>query len=82
MVEPPPLRRMHGDAIYEEGSAKDSLEYHRRRTTDEIVASLWPNQEFALRVTRDGLIKNGNTRIKVLMERGYDVNTLPREIVP
>jgi hypothetical protein len=82
-VPEPPLRRMHGDAIYEQsGTARDSLEYHRRRTTDQIVASLRSHQELALRVTREGLIKNGNTRIKVLLERGFDVNTLPREIVP
>jgi hypothetical protein len=78
----PPLRRMHGDAIYESGSARDSLEYHRRKTTDEIVASLRPYHALALRVTVDGLVKNGNTRLKVLLERGYDVETLPREIVP
>jgi hypothetical protein len=29
----------------------------------------------------DGGVENGNTRIKVLEERGYDVNSLPREWV-
>jgi hypothetical protein len=81
-VPQPALRRMHGDAIYQIGSARSSLEYHRRQTSDWIVASLLPNQQSALRVTADGLIKNGNTRIKILLERGFDVNTLSREIVP
>jgi hypothetical protein len=34
-----------------------------------------------LRVKPDGRIMNGNTRVKVLEERGFDVNSLPREIV-
>jgi hypothetical protein len=29
----------------------------------------------------DGSVFNGNTRIKVLQERGFDVNGLPREIL-
>jgi hypothetical protein len=57
------------------------LEYHRRTTTEQIVASLLPGEKQALRATAAGLIKNGNTRIKVLSERGFDVNVLPREIV-
>ena len=36
----------------------------------------------SLKVTAGGLIKDGNTRVKILQERGFDVNTLPREIVP
>src|SRR5437763_1681903 len=35
----------------------------------------------ALRVKPDGRIMNGNTRIKVLEERGFDVDGLPREVV-
>jgi hypothetical protein len=32
-------------------------------------------------VTRDGRVYQGNTRIKVLQERGYPVNDLPREVL-
>jgi hypothetical protein len=28
-----------------------------------------------------GLFINGNTRIKVLEERGFDVNAIPREVI-
>jgi hypothetical protein len=81
-VPEPPLRRMHGDALYEQpGLARSSLEHQRRTPTEQIVASLAPGGRQALRATTDGLIKNGNTRIKVLLERGFDVNILPREIV-
>jgi hypothetical protein len=80
----PPLRRIH-DSIYEQDrDARRSLEYHRSRLTDEIVESLRPrpgNKE-GLRVKADGRVFQGNTRIKVLEERGYPVNDLPRDELP
>ena len=48
------------------------MEYWRGRPTDEIVRSLRPGSAQALRVKPDGRVMNGNTRIKVLEERGYD----------
>jgi hypothetical protein len=78
----PPLQRIHPDTNYQSGTAKFALEHWRRQPTDAIVRSLTPGGREALRVKPDGRIMNGNTRIKVLEERGFDVNTLPREIVP
>ena len=40
-----------------------------------------PGMEEALRVKPDGRVMNGNHGVTVLMERGVDVNALPREIV-
>ena len=78
----PPLRRIH-DAIYETNpEARRSLEYHRTRSTDEIVESLRPGTDESLKVKPDGRIFQGNTRIKVLEERGYPVNDLPRDPIP
>ena len=80
----PPLRRIH-DAVYEQDrDARRSLEYHRSRTTEEIVESLRPrpgNKE-GLRVKVDGRVFQGNTRIEVLEERGYPVSDLPRDEIP
>jgi hypothetical protein len=77
----PPLQRIHPDATYRSGSAKLALEYWRKQPTDAIVRSLTPGGRKALQVKPDGRIMNGNTRIKVLEERGVDVNRLPRELV-
>jgi hypothetical protein len=77
----PPPRRIHPDATYRSGPAKQALEYWRQQPTDDIVQSLAPGQREALRVKPDGRVMNGNTRIRVLEERGYDVNSLPREVV-
>jgi hypothetical protein len=78
--EPPPsIRRLH--PTYEtDQKAKRSLEYWRQKSTEEIIQSLEPrvgNQE-ALTVKPDGTVVQGNTRTKVLEERGVDVNSLPR----
>ena len=74
-----PLRRLH-DAVYEDGrTARKSLEFHRDRSTQEIVDSLRPGALSPLIVKPDGTILQGNTRIKVLEERGYPIDDLPRE---
>jgi hypothetical protein len=46
--------------------------------TEEIVASLLRQDDEPLRVKPDGRIFQGNTRVKVLKERGYPVNELTR----
>lgn len=75
----PPLRRIHADGTLESGVGRFSLEYWRGRKTVEIVESLRPGRHEALRVKPDGRIVNGNVRVKVLEERGFDVNGLERE---
>jgi hypothetical protein len=47
-----------------------------------MVKSLQPGNPEALKIKPDGRIINGNTRIKVLEERGFDINSLPREVLP
>ncbi len=76
----PPLERLHPDTTYEKGSAKLSLESVRKMSTEEIIKSLKPGAESPLSVKPNGKIVQGNTRIKVLQERGVDVNSLPRTI--
>jgi RHS repeat-associated protein len=61
--------------------SKTILEGLRKKSTQEIIETLKPGAEEALRVRPDGRVMNGNHRITVLMERGVNVNALPREIV-
>jgi hypothetical protein len=56
------------------------LEYFRRLTTEDLIKSLKQEQEGALKTKTDGTMMDGHHRIKVLIERGIDVNKLPREI--
>lgn len=82
-INRPPLRRIHPDGTYQaDPEAKASLEYWRKRPTDEIVGSLKPGGEDPLLTKPDGRMMNGNTRTKVLEERGYDIDLLPRVTLP
>jgi hypothetical protein len=78
----PPLRRIHSDQTLETGTNRFALEHWRKEPTDDIVQSLQPGKRDALKVKSDGRIMDGNTRIKVLEERGFDINSLPREVMP
>jgi hypothetical protein len=73
----PPLRRLHSDRIYDQpGTARSSLIYHRQKTTEELIESLCPGAKSPLLVKSVGTVVQGNTRIKVLEERGYPVDDL------
>jgi hypothetical protein len=73
----PPLRRLHSDRLYDQpGTARSSLFYHRQKTTEEIVESLRSGAKSPLLVKSNGMIVQGNTRIKVLEERGYPIDEL------
>ena len=77
----PTLQRIHTDETLEKGVSRFSLQYWRQRSTEEIVESLRSGRIEALKVKPDGRVLNGNVRIKVLEERGFDINKLEREIV-
>jgi len=63
----------------EENLIQLKLEYFRRFSTDDLIKSLKPEQVGALKTKKDGTMMDGHHRIKVLIERGIDVNQLPRE---
>jgi hypothetical protein len=51
-------------------------------STPELIDSLKPGQTGALKIRPDGTVVDGHHRIKILRDRGVDVNALPREVVP
>jgi hypothetical protein len=74
----PPLRPLHPDSSL----SPSTLQGLGGRSTPELIDSLRPGQPEALRVRPDGTIINGHHRIKILRDRGVDVDSLPREVVP
>ncbi len=74
----PPLKFLHA------GSAIIQTKIHRfsRFTNDELVQALKPGQSGSLKTRPDGTVIDGHHRIKVLQDRGYDVDSLPREVIP
>lgn len=70
----PPLTVLHGDDVL----GRESLNFWKGQDTDSIVRSLHPDADAPLTVKPDGMIMDGNTRIRALQLRGYDVDSLPR----
>jgi hypothetical protein len=68
--------------LHPESRLRDSpsYEYWSQQPTDDILKSLAPGDPDGLLVNESGGILDGNTRTLVLEDRGYDINTLPREI--
>lgn len=66
-----------------------STKWHSPKGSSSISSEAHPlrpdafhrGQAEPLKVKPDGRIMDRNTRIKVLEERGYDINSLPREAV-
>ena len=73
-----PLKPLHQDSALSQAK----LNQHARLTTQELIDSLCPGEPGSLKVREDGTIIDGHHRIKLLRERGIDVNILPREIIP
>ena len=74
----PPLRNLHAETIL----SQPKLEGFRRLATADLIDSLTPGQPGALKARPDGTIMDGHHRILVLRERGFDVDNLPREVLP
>jgi len=74
----PTLKSLHAEASLN----FVKLETFRKLSTETIVDSLRPERACSLKARADGTIIEGNHRIKVLRERGVDVDSLPREIIP
>jgi hypothetical protein len=77
----PKLQRIHSVETLTTGLARYSYDAIRKMSTDDIVRSLRPGSSNPLTVKPDGRIFEGNTRILVLEERGYDISSLPRVIL-
>ena len=69
----PPLKPIHA-------LVPEILDYWRTKSTQEIIDSLTPGQNEALKAWTNGDILDGHHRLKVLQERGIDIDSLAREI--
>ena len=76
-LKEPPLKSLHSESSL--NSVK--LEQFRKLGTEQILESLKIGQAYSLKARPDGTLIEGHHRIKVLRERGIDVDSLPREIV-
>jgi len=73
----PPLKPLHPDSKL----IKSKLSDYDKLSTQDLIDSLKPGQQAPLKTRPDGTILDGHHRIKILRDRGVDVDSLPREIV-
>jgi hypothetical protein len=68
---------LHPDSSLSEAK----LDSFRKLATQSLIESLQPGQPGALKTRPDGTMLDGHHRVKVLRERGIDVDSLPREVI-
>jgi ParB-like chromosome segregation protein Spo0J len=73
----PRLRFLHSDNTLNPGK----LATFRRVSTEELKSSLAQGQPGSLKVREDGTVLDGHHRLRVLAERGEDIDRFPREII-
>ena len=77
-MKQPPLQLLHPESSL---SHAKLLQYSKLSTQD-LIDSLQPGQPSALKVRPDGTVIDGHHRLKILYDRGIDIDALPREILP
>lgn len=74
----PPLRPLHS----EDSLIRSKLDKYDKLSDQSLIESLKPGQIGSLKTRPDGTMIDGHHRIKVLRDRGVDVDALPREVIP
>jgi ParB-like chromosome segregation protein Spo0J len=74
----PPLKSLHAD----DSLIGSKFDKYGKLSDQELINSLRPGQQGSLKARPDGTIVDGHHRIKILRDRGVDVDSLPREIIP
>jgi len=75
-MDRPSLKFLHSESALIELK----LDQFRGVSTADLIDSLKPETAHSLKTKADGTILDGHHRVKVLLERGVEVNELPREI--
>ncbi len=73
-----PLKPSHAD----DSLIKSKLDKYGKLSDQDLIDSLKPGQPGALKVPPDGTMIDGHHHVKILRDRGVDVDSLPREIIP
>jgi hypothetical protein len=73
----PPLKPLHPD----DALNRVKVDKFSKLSDKELIDSLQPGQPGSLKVRPDGTVLDGHHRLKILIERGVDINALPRDII-
>ncbi len=73
----PTLRFLHSEDVIN----PVKLEVFRRESSNSIKLALLPSEPGSLKARPDGTVLDGHHRLFILLERGEDIDELPREII-
>lgn len=73
----PPLKYLHPD----DSLNAVKLQQLGRMSTTELVFSLAPGESGSLKVRPDGTVLDGHHRLRILRDRGQNIELLQREII-
>lgn len=74
----PPLKSLHAESAL----SQTKLATFSRLSIEELINSLKPGQPGSLKTRPDGTVIDGHHRLRVLRDRGIDIDALPREVIP
>lgn len=74
----PLLKSLHAESAL----SQTKIVTFSRLSSDELITSLKPGQPGSLKARPDGTVIDGHHRLRVLRERGIDIDALPREVIP
>lgn len=74
----PPLKSLHAESAL----SQTKLAALSRLSSGELINSLKPGQPGSLKTRSDGTVIEGHQRLKILRDRGVDIDELPREVIP
>ena len=72
-----PLKMLHAD----DALNRVKVEKFNKLSDKELIDPLRPGQVGSLKARPDGTVLDGHHRLKILRERGIDIDALPREII-
>ena len=73
----PKLQFLHSQGALNPGK----IEVLRRLPTDALKRTLRPGEPGSLKARPDGTVLDGHHRLSILLERGENIDELPREII-
>jgi len=76
-MDQPPLKMLHSDDALNRGK----LDTFSKLSDKELIDSLQPGQSGSLKARPDGTVLDGHHRLRILRDRGVNLDALPREII-
>jgi ParB-like chromosome segregation protein Spo0J len=76
-MKQPPLKPLHSD----DALNRIKIDKFNKLSDKELIDSLQLGQDGSLKARLDGTVLDGHHRLKMLRERGVDIDALPREII-